>query len=251
MEKGFTYYTWYPKDWQSSDTVFNLTLEQRAIYRELIDLAYLENNAINPTYSIWARRWNTSSENLVKIIGDLIEFGMVKLSGKYLVVPSCEARLLLKRTGREGGKNKGEAKGKGKGLLKGEANGLPNLTETERIKEESKYVSEVDFLCSVFQVGKIHNARSHMDATYFIEKLAELGKLEYFKKQIKAFEQITEPKYRGSFQKFIGSPTQNYEDGTWCAKTYEVTEEQKPKLTAFEQMNKFLNAVGEGEKDAD
>lgn len=236
--KGFAFYTWYPKDWQSSDTVFNLTLEQRAIYRELIDLAYLENNAINPTYSIWARRWNTSSESLVKIISELIEFGMVKLSGKFLVVPSCESRLILKRTGREGGKNKGDTKGKGKGSLKGDTKGSVNLTETESKTEESKYVSEVEFLCSVFRVGKINNPRSFIEATYFVEKLDELGKLEYFKKQIEAFEQITEPKYRGNIQKFMGSPNQNYEDGTWCAKTYEVTQEQKPKSTAAKILGK-------------
>lgn len=84
-------------------------------------------------------------------------------------------------------------------------------------------------LCDVFRITQMNNQKSFFAATYFVERLAELGKLEYFKKQIKAFEQITEPKYRGSFQKFIGSPNQNYEDGAWCAKTYEVTQDQKPK----------------------
>mgnify|MGYP000521508741 CR=1 FL=1 len=30
-------YTWYPKDWGNSDSVFELSLSERGLYREFID----------------------------------------------------------------------------------------------------------------------------------------------------------------------------------------------------------------------
>lgn len=145
-DKGFHYYTWYPKDWQTSDTVFNLSLEERAIYRELIDLAYLENNEIEPSENIWSRKWNVLPDKLDELLQSLINLGLIVKSNKYYSVPSCNARLKLKNDGRNGGKNKGKAKGISKGLTKGTAKGLPKQTEqteqTERIPPTESEVIE-------------------------------------------------------------------------------------------------------------
>ena len=37
-------YTWYPKDWGNSDSVFELSLCERGLYREFIDFAMLNDN---------------------------------------------------------------------------------------------------------------------------------------------------------------------------------------------------------------
>lgn len=133
-EKGFHYYTWYPKDWQTSDSVFNLSLEERAIYREFIDLAYLENNEIEPSENIWSRKWNVLPDRLDELIQSLLNIGLIKKTTKCYSVPSCDARLKLKNDGRNGGKTKGKAKG----LIKGSAKGMAKQTEqTEQTEEEN------------------------------------------------------------------------------------------------------------------
>ena len=37
-------YQWYPKDWQSDSRVRRMTYEQRGIYRELLDIQWLEGS---------------------------------------------------------------------------------------------------------------------------------------------------------------------------------------------------------------
>ena len=57
-------YTWYPKDWNNSEAVFELTLQQRGLYRELIDLAMLNDNKIIIKSSVWVRKWNIPQKDL-------------------------------------------------------------------------------------------------------------------------------------------------------------------------------------------
>lgn len=84
-------------------------------------------------------------------------------------------------------------------------------------------------LCDVFGITEMNNPKSYFAATHFIENLSRTHRLEYFQKQIHAYPLVLKKEFRHKFQNFIGDPKQNYENGEWCAKTYEVTQEQKPK----------------------
>ncbi len=99
-------YTWYPKDWNNSESVFELTLLERGLYRELIDLAMLNDNKTVIRLSTWSRRWATSEDDLKAILGKLSIQGVVEIDGDNLFIPSCEPRLNLSRGGSKGGKNK-------------------------------------------------------------------------------------------------------------------------------------------------
>ena len=45
-------YTWYPKDWGNSDSVFELSLCERGLYREFIDFAMLNDNKTELFYDL-------------------------------------------------------------------------------------------------------------------------------------------------------------------------------------------------------
>ena len=105
-------YTWYPKDWNNSEAVFELTLQQRGLYRELIDLAMLNDNKTIVKSSVWCRKWNISDDDLWEILDFLIGLKLIEIPyvdegvDIGLFIPSCEPRLNLVRGGRKGGENK-------------------------------------------------------------------------------------------------------------------------------------------------
>lgn len=127
-------YTFYPKDWQTNDKVFELSLEQRAVFRELIDLAMINDNKIHFKYSTWSRKLGVEPDKLESIINSLIEFGLVdETETETLFVPSCEKRLNLKRGGAKGGKKSSKNKPNNKPIVK------PNNKPTpKQIKEKEK-----------------------------------------------------------------------------------------------------------------
>lgn len=97
-------YTWYPKDWGNSDKVFELGLEQRGLYRELIDIAMLNNNKTVLNESLWIRKFNSNKEEIQRILKDLLDKDLIEIKGNNLFIPSCEPRLNLSRGGSKGGK---------------------------------------------------------------------------------------------------------------------------------------------------
>lgn len=97
-------YTWYPKDWNNSDSVFELNLAQRGLYRELIDIAMLSDNKIEVNYNIWSRRWGIELNDLHLLLDDLIRLNLIVINDKFVFIPSCESRLNLVRGGSKGGK---------------------------------------------------------------------------------------------------------------------------------------------------
>ena len=105
-------YTWYPKDWNNSEAVFELTLQQRGLYRELIDLAMLNDNKTIVKSSVWCRKWDISYDDLWEILDFLIGLKLIEIPyvdegvDIGLFIPSCEPRLNLVRGGRKGGENK-------------------------------------------------------------------------------------------------------------------------------------------------
>jgi hypothetical protein len=101
-------YTFYPKDWNTSEAVFELSLEERGFYRELIDLAMLNDNKTQIKLSVWARKFASDINTLESILDVLEVLKLIKRDdlGKTLFIPSCEPRLNLVRGGRKGGKSK-------------------------------------------------------------------------------------------------------------------------------------------------
>ena len=97
-------YTWYPKDWGNSDGVFELNLSERGLYRELIDLAMLNDNKTEVKLDVWIRRFSVSNEDLKSILDNLCRLKLIEIKEDLLFIPSCESRLQLVRGGSNGGK---------------------------------------------------------------------------------------------------------------------------------------------------
>lgn len=97
-------YTWYPKDWGNSDSVFELTLIERGLYRELIDMAMLNDNKTILSLKLWARKFGSSEDEIEGILITLENLKLIEIKGDILFIPSCESRLNLVRGGSNGGK---------------------------------------------------------------------------------------------------------------------------------------------------
>lgn len=162
-----TGYTFYPKDWQTSDKVFQLSLEERAIYREIIDLSYLNDNKICMEIDIWARKWNTKPRVISKGIDKLLSINLITLEDGIIAVPSSEPRLSLIRGGRKGGINsKPTPKPSAKPTPKGEAN-------QKKIKENKEKENKGQ---------KAYRAFAHLSLSFSdFQALLDLG---YSKEQI-------------------------------------------------------------------
>jgi hypothetical protein len=97
-------YTWYPKDWGNSESVFELTLIERGLYRELIDMAMLNDNKTTYNSKLWARKFGSSESEIESILITLVDLKLIELNNEFLFIPSCESRLNLVRGGSKGGK---------------------------------------------------------------------------------------------------------------------------------------------------
>jgi len=125
-------YTWYPKDWGNSEAVFELTLVERGLYRELIDMAMLNDNQTTINDNVWARKFGSSVEEIESILLTLERLKLIEVTNEFLFIPSCESRLVLVRAGRKGGqKSKPNPKPISKPLSK------PNPKQIEK-KEKGK-----------------------------------------------------------------------------------------------------------------
>ena len=95
-------YTFYPKDFISDPDVMFMSAAERGVYRDLIDLAYMNDNMI--PYSI---------EMLVKYTNSDIETVERVLSKKgsendgFFSIPSCEKRIDLINRNKENGSKGG------------------------------------------------------------------------------------------------------------------------------------------------
>ena len=107
-------YQWYPKDWIYSDSVFELNLSERGLYRELIDMAMLNDNKQKYSPKIWCRKFNCELKELQDILTKLMDLNLIEIKDDILFIESCESRLNLSRGGKKGGmkstKNKPTAK---------------------------------------------------------------------------------------------------------------------------------------------
>lgn len=97
-------YTWYPKDWGNSESVFELNLSERGLYREFIDLAMLNDNKTEVKKDVWCRKFGVSILEINVILDNLIRLNLIEINDNILFIPSCESRLNLVRGGSNGGK---------------------------------------------------------------------------------------------------------------------------------------------------
>ena len=137
-------YTFYPKDWQTNDDVFELNLEQRAVYRELIDLAMTNDNKVEFKLSTWSRKLGVTIAKLEELIKDLISFDLVvRTDNELYFIPSCEKRLNLKRGGAKGGKKSSKNKPIVKPMVKPTLKPMVKQGEKKenRIEEEDNIIT--------------------------------------------------------------------------------------------------------------
>jgi len=108
-------YTWYPKDWGNSESVFELSLSERGLYREFIDLAMMNDNKTEIKKNVWCRKFCVSIQDLEVILSKLLLLKLIEYKGNILFIKSCESRLNMVRGGSNGGK---KSKPNSKGIVK-------------------------------------------------------------------------------------------------------------------------------------
>lgn len=148
-------YTFYPKDWGNSEAVFELTLTERGLYRELIDMAMLNDNKTIINLSVWIRKWNVTENELKALLGGLSHKNVIKITGENLFVQSCESRLNLVRGGSKGGsKSKPTPKPSSKPTPKPTPNQRKEKVNRKEKKEKGNIPLYQDFKTYALEKGK-------------------------------------------------------------------------------------------------
>tara|TARA_R110001632_G_scaffold228177_1_gene363186 strand:- start:38 stop:712 length:675 start_codon:yes stop_codon:yes gene_type:complete len=141
-------YTWYPKDWGNSEAVFELTLEERGLYRELIDMAMLNDNTTECNYNVWSRKFNIDFDDILVLLDKIAEVNLIEYVinedeniKDTIFIPSCEPRLKLSRGGKNGGIKSRKSKPTVKpivSLVENNSKPTPNQIEKKVKEKESK-----------------------------------------------------------------------------------------------------------------
>jgi hypothetical protein len=126
-------YTFYPKDFISDPDVMMMNPNERGIYRDLIDLAYMNDNEIKYTLTQLAKYCNATEKEVEQIL--LLKGKQV---GKIWTIPSCNKRMVKILSNRDNGGKGGRPK---KPKQNPNDNPTNNLSETQterQIEIESK-----------------------------------------------------------------------------------------------------------------
>ena len=121
-------YTWYPKDYISDPQVIMMDSSQRGIYRDLIDLAYMESNVIKYTIDELARYCAATPaqvQHILDIKGEKKE--------NYWTIPNCKRRMDLADTSRTNGQLGGRPKNPEDNLSDN-----PEITQGKRQRERER-----------------------------------------------------------------------------------------------------------------
>ena len=234
-------YTWYPENWTSSKRVFRLNLEDRGLYRELIDLAYETDNKIMYEPDLWARLFGSTEkkvESIVKKLEKIVNADgepLIIFKDNILFIPSCEPRLNLIRGGKKGGeKSKPNQKPIEKPLKNPSIEPDSNQKEIEN-KKESKIeneeeISNNDGFELVEDLLKKYLANKKLvDAVLSIPKKNKLENRAELESRLKEFN--AELKSKSIFQKSWSDYTEHFLN--WHRKTKNNKSEQPEKSSDY------------------
>ena len=162
-------YTWYPKDWGNSDSVFELTLTERGLYRELIDMAMMNDNKTIFNIKTWSRKFGSTEKEIDLILNTLCRLNLIEIIDDYLIIPSCESRLNLSRGGKKGGEKSKPTQKPLKSLDK--KNLKPTIKQREREREiESKIEIENNVVVDEIDINeKFENDFSDFKISYYVK----------------------------------------------------------------------------------
>jgi uncharacterized protein YdaU (DUF1376 family) len=98
-------YTFYPKDFISDPDVMMMSASQRGIYRDLIDLAYMNDNKIKYNLIQLSKYCNAKEEE----ISEVLSLKGEKING-FWTIPSCNKRIAKAQVNRANGSKGGRPK---------------------------------------------------------------------------------------------------------------------------------------------
>jgi DNA-directed RNA polymerase sigma subunit (sigma70/sigma32) len=130
-------YTFYPKDFISDPDVMMMNPNERGIYRDLIDLAYMNDNEIKYTLTQLAKYCNATEKEVEQIL--LLKGKQV---GKIWTIPSCNKRMIKILSNRDNGGKGGRPK-KPKQNPNDNPINNPSETQTERQIEIESKIKEI------------------------------------------------------------------------------------------------------------
>jgi uncharacterized protein YdaU (DUF1376 family) len=116
-------YTWYPKDFISDPDVMMMSSSQRGVYRDLIDLAYMNDNKIKYNLMQLSKYCNSTEEEISEVLAL-----KGKKIGDFWSIPSCDKRIAKSQANRENGSTGGRP-------TKPKENPTNNPTETQTITQ--------------------------------------------------------------------------------------------------------------------
>jgi len=170
-------YTWYPKDWGNSEKVFELNLSERGLYRELIDLAMMNDNKTEIKLDVWCRKFAINLDDLQSILGKLSILEVIKIDGVNLFIPSCENRLNLVRGGKKGKPNETSLNNLSKGASKPISKGVSKQTKTKKeIEIKEKYKEFLHLSLSLEDFDKLSETYSKTQIDTILENIENYQK---------------------------------------------------------------------------
>lgn len=193
-------YTWYPKDFISDPDVMFMTAAERGVYRDIIDLAYMNNNNIRYTPEMLAKYTNSDVETVNKIL----ELKGKKI-GEFWTIPNCNKRMELSEKNRKNGSKGGRPKTQTK--PKNNPNETQSETQNERQRErERERESKIEI-----EIKKEEEYICDFSETEFVE-FFKTKRLEIDKQKSGYDKLITFEKQNFNRLKNLGYKKQDFED---------------------------------------